>query len=249
MRSLRTSIPFLILAIASGCSRPAQKPAASSELITKHFGTADVLGIIHFEGTPPPRKTLDTGQDPNCGGPVESESVMVDNGRLQNVYVYIKAGAPAGTFAPPKVPAILEQRGCRYIPHVLGIELGRQLQIENDDNTMHNVHAGARVNEGRNLSQDAHATPAITKFDQPELMIPVQCNVHPWMKMYVNVSPNEYFSVSRRDGVYDIGWLPPGTYTVAALHEKLGEKTQQVTIKEKGEQVKIDFTFSAADLH
>ena len=218
-------------------------------MITQHLGTADVLGVIHFEGTPPPRATIDTGQDPNCGGPVKSESVMVEDGRLQNVYVYVKAGAPAGTFAPPHRPAIVEQRGCRYMPHVLGVQVGEKLEIKNGDPTMHNVHAAPRVNEGWNLSQDTDSPPAFTSFPKPELMIPIQCNVHPWMKMYVNVSNNEYFSVSRRDGVYDIGWLPPGTYTIAALHEKLGEKTQTVTVTKNLEQVKLDFTFSAADLH
>lgn len=232
----------------TGCSKPAPPPATGqTQGEAAPLGSAQIFGVVHFEGTPSPPRTIDTAQDPNCKS-VQSESVEVKDEHLQNVYVYIKDGLPSGNYAAPSEPAVLDQQGCRYVPHVVALMVGQELEIRNSDPTMHNVHAAARVNEGWNLSQSEHDKPATTTFAKPELMVPVQCNVHPWMKMYLNIAAHPFFAVSGTDGAFTIRNLPAGTYTVAALHEKLGEKTQKITVKEKGETVKVDFAFSAADV-
>lgn len=185
------------------------------------------------------------GQDPNCGLTAsQSEWVQVTGGKLANVYIYVKSGLPEGRYAPPAERAVLDQKGCRYVPHGLGVMVGQKLRILNSDPTMHNIHPAAKVNDGSNLSQSDHAQPAETSFPKPELMIPVQCNVHPWMKMYLHVSPHPFFAVSAADGSFTIANLPAGTYTIAALHEKFGEQTRQVTVK-NGESVPLEFTFTS----
>lgn len=244
-------IHYWLLAVCllciGGCSKTAEPAKSSQSSAPGVMGSATIKGVIHFDGVAPEPQPLDSSQDPNCAKGLRSESVVVESGRLQNVYVYVKSGLPDGTYPPPQTPAVLDQKGCRYTPHVLGMMVGQKLQILNSDNTMHNVHPSAKVNEGWNLSQAEHAQPAETTFQKPELMMPVQCNVHPWMKMYLHVSPHPFFAVSRADGGYEIGSLPPGTYTIAALHEKLGEKTQQVTINHPGQTVNLEFTFSVTD--
>jgi plastocyanin len=232
---------------AAGCSKTAETAKSSQSAAPGVTGTATIKGVIHFDGAAPEPQPLDTSQDPNCAKDLKSESFAVESGRLQNVYIYVKSGLPDGTYAPPQTAAVLDQKGCRYTPHVLGMMVGQKLQILNSDNTMHNVHPSAKVNEGWNLSQAERANPAETTFHKPELMMPVQCNVHPWMKMYLHVSAHPFFSVSGQDGSYMIVSLPPGTYTIAALHEKLGEKTQQVTISQPGQVVDLDFHFGSTD--
>jgi plastocyanin len=232
------------LLFAGGCSKTTEPSKTSQSTAPGITGTAAIKGVIHFDGQAPEPQPLDTSQDPNCAKDLKSESVVVESGRLQNVYIYVKSGLPDGTYPAPQPTAVLDQKGCRYTPHVLGVMVGQKLQILNSDNTMHNVHPSPKVNDGWNLSQGEHAQPAETTFSKSELMMPVQCNVHPWMKMYLNVSSHPFFSVSGQDGGYVIGSLPPGTYTIAALHEKLGEKTQQLTISKPGETVNVDFTFS-----
>jgi hypothetical protein len=246
LRTLCFSLLFLLL--IGGCSKKSEPSASTAAQTPAVTGSATIKGVVHFSGQAPEPQPLDASQDPNCAPGLKSESVIADEGRLQNVYIYVKQGAPEGSYQVPTVAAVLDQRGCRYMPHVLGIMVGQKLEIRNSDPTMHNVHPSAKVNEGWNLSQGENAQPAVTSFDKPELMMPVQCNVHPWMKMYLHVSRHPFFAVSRHDGTYEVGWLPPGTYTIAALHEKLGEKTKQVTITTKGETVGLDFDFSNADL-
>jgi len=234
---------FFLIAVM-GCSKPAPPPAtAPSEATTARLGSGQISGVIHFEGAPPPRRAIDTEQDPNCRS-VQSEAVEVNDGRLQNVYVYIKDGVPPGKYVPPSEPVVLDQQGCRYVPHVLALMVGQKLEIRNSDPTMHNVHAAARTNEGWNLSQSEHAEPAVTTFSKPETMLPVQCNVHPWMKMYLNISAHPYFAVTGPEGKFQIKGLPPGEYTLAALHEKLGEQTMKVTVRKQ--PVTADFAFAAA---
>lgn len=209
------------------------------------MGAAVVRGTIHFNGQPPAPRAIDTAQDTNCPKDVTSESLQAKDGELKNVFVYIKDGLPDADYPVPP-PATLDQHGCRYVPHVLGVMTGQKLRILNSDPTMHNVHASSRTNESWNISQDQHAQPDERSFSRPELLMPVQCNVHPWMKMYVNVVSHPFFSVSADGGSFEIRNLPVGTYTIAALHEKLGEKTAKITVRD-GEAVKLDFTFSAAD--
>jgi hypothetical protein len=226
-----------------GCSK--QSAPTQQTKLKGETGTAIVRGTIHFTGQPPAPQPIDAAQDANCPAGITSESVQVKDGQLKNVFLYIKDGLPDADYpAPP--PATLDQHGCRYIPHVLGLMTGQKLRILNSDPTLHNVHPSSLMNENWNISQDQHAQAEERSFSRPELLMPVQCNVHPWMKMYVNVVWHPFFAVSAEDGSFEIRNLPAGAYTIAALHEKLGEKTAKITVR-AGEAAKVDLTFSPAD--
>ncbi len=205
-----------------------------------------VTGKIIYKGTPAKQKTIDMSAVPSCAKqyptpPTTDTVVTGPNNTLENVVVYISAGAPDD--AAPNQPAILDQRGCRYSPHVLAFQVGQELKIINDDQTAHNVHTVAKVNKEWNKIQLSGTTAIKETYDKPEF-IRVQCDVHPWMHGALAVLKNSHFSVSGQDGSFTLPNLPPGKYTVRAWHELYGELSQEVTVT--GPETKtLDFVFTA----
>ena len=198
-----------------------------------------ISGIVHFAGKAPERVRIDMSQDPVCSiSTMEnfSEQYVVDHGNLANVYLYVKSGPPAAMNAAPTgpiAPVILDQKGCRYTPHVLAVERDEPVEFRNSDSTMHNIHTMPTVagNQVIDVSQGPGFAPQVRRFHAPELMMPVRCNNHPWMNAFINVSATPFFAVSAADGTFTITGLPAGTYTLGAVHEKLGEQTLQVTVQ------------------
>ena len=205
---------------------------------------ATITGTVHFDGAAPDNPTIDMSNDPACKGDNKAETVVVKDGKLANVFVYVKEGLGNQSFAVPSTPVTLEQDGCRYKPHVAGIMAGQKLEIKNDDPTEHNIHAIGVQNDQWNESQMPKGAPIEKSFDHQEIMLPVKCNQHPWMKMYVNVAANPFFAVTGPDGKFEIKGLPPGDYTLAFVQEKLGEQDQKITLAAK-DQKTLDVSFKA----
>jgi len=206
-----------------------------------------VTGKVTFDGTAPKMAILDVSANPVCqkahaSAPLRSEEVVVNpNGTLKNVFVWVSAGLPDKTWQVPTTPVEIDQNGCEYKPHVIALMAGQPLSIKNSDPTNHNIHPQPSVNQEFNESQ-APGTPAISKtFPRQEIMIPVKCNVHNWMRSYISVVSHPFFAVTGDDGTYTIKGLPPGTYTIEIVHEKYGKQQQQVTVGAK-ESKNLDFT-------
>src|SRR6266568_1898821 len=150
------------------------------------------------------------------GVPTDETVVVNANGTLANVFVYVKSGLLASYTAPaPAGPMTLDQDGCRYHPHVLGIQVGQTLAIKNSDGILHNIKAKAKANRPFNISQPTVMTSSKT-FDKPEVMVALECNVHGWMHAWLGVLPHPFFGVSGGDGSFTVKGLPPGTYTIEA---------------------------------
>src|SRR5581483_4766900 len=203
-------------------------------------------GEVKFEGTAPKPAHIETSQDPLCAKgratPLTTEDIVVGpNGGLANVVIYISDGLASQASQPPQQPAVLEQKGCQYKPHVLALQANQKLSIVNSDQTTHNIHPTPANNREWNMTQP-HGMPMEQTFARQEVAIPVKCNVHPWMKGYIAVLKNPFFAVSDQDGHFEIKNLPPGTYTLTAWQEKLGTTTQKVTIG-AGEAKTLTFTF------
>jgi plastocyanin len=238
------------LLLVAGCGKkeetaeqPAGAPAAAPAATPIDLTTAGtVSGTVNFDGTPPPAAKIDMSQDPACKGTNTAEAVVVNGGRLANVFVYVKDGLGNHTFDIPKEAVTLDQQGCRYHPHMLGVMAGQDLKIVNSDPTTHNIHPQPRDNREWNESQPPQSAPLSKSFAREEILLPVKCNQHPWMKMYINVVKNPYYAVTGADGKFEIKDLPPGDYTLAFVHEKLGEKDQKVTLAAK-ENKTVDETF------
>jgi hypothetical protein len=228
---------------------PTESPAAPVSAAPMEAGS--ITGTIFFKGTPPAVKTIDTSMDPACNltGPskLPTEQFVVKGGKLANVFLYVKSGPPEAMSggAVASAPVVLDQQHCQYVPHVIGVMQGGYVQIRNSDPTMHNIHTMPTDvgNETIDISQGPRGQPVTKQFQRPELMIPVRCNNHPWMNAFINVSATPYFAVSDADGHFELRGLPAGTYTIGAVHEKMGEKTMQVTVTAHA-AAKADFGFA-----
>lgn len=208
-----------------------------------------VTGKVAYAATNDPDVPIRMDADPVCAGlhsqPVHTEKIVASNGNLANVFVYVKSGLPAGMkFGPPSEKKVLDQQGCQYHPHVSGVQVGQTLVIKNSDNVLHNIHAMPEKNAEFNIGQPAPMENERT-FDQEEVMVPVKCDVHPWMSSYLGVLSHPYYAVTGADGSFTIEKLPPGTYTLEAWHEELGTKTMQVTVPESG-TAEANFDFGGA---
>ena len=193
-------------------------------------------------------KTIDMSANPVCtrahaSSPQKSEEVIVnDNGTLKNAFVWIKAGLPDKNWQVPTNAIELDQSGCMYKPHVIGVMAGQNIEIKNADPTNHNIHPLPQTNQEWNESQPPGSAAKMQSFARQEVMIPVKCNIHPWMRAYIGVVSSPFFAVTGDDGTFTIKGLPPGTYTIETWHEKYGTQDQQVTVGAK-ESKTVDFSF------
>ena len=254
------SLVLSLLAVGSSCSSKDPvtngtnaNASADAGPYTGPKGT--ITGVISFNGTPPAPKKIDTGADAACGAAnpnLMTDDTIVKDGKLANVFIYVKDGTVDGgkkigdySWPTPTTAVTLDQNGCHYKPHVMGIQVNQKLSVTNSDKTTHNIHPTPSLNKEWNKTQPVGASPIEETFARPEQLIPVKCNQHPWMKAYIGVTKHPLFAVSNESGAFEIKDVPAGTYTVVAWREggaKGTEKTMQVTVPANG-TAKADFAF------
>ena len=250
---LGTVSALAVAVFAAACSGGAPAPAARTPPPgAKRVDEATagrVSGKVSFEGTVPENAPVKLESDPACvrehPDGLKLDTILVNNGGLENVFVYVKDGLGSYYFDAPSTPVTLDQKGCNYSPHVFGVRAGQTLEIVNSDQTMHNVNAMAKVNPAFNLGQAIQGMKTPKVFTAPEVMVRIKCDVHGWMNAYAGVLNHPYFAVTANGGAFELKNLPAGTYTIEAWHEKLGTSTQSVTIAEK-ETKDVNFSFKAA---
>ncbi len=234
---------FLFLTVScGGGDKAAEAPPAGEPAEKKVEGktpdlsqAGSITGKVSFEGVPPKNARIRMDADPVCikqhSDKVYSDAVIVnENGTLSNVFVWIKTGLEQYTFPTPSEQATLDQKSCLYTPHVIGVQVKQEIKILNSDPTTHNIHPLPKNNREWNQSQRALGNPLIKSFPRSEVMIPVKCNVHPWMKSYVGVVDHPYFMVTGAEGTFELKDVPPGDYVIEAWHEKFGATEQKVTV-------------------
>jgi plastocyanin len=210
-------------------------------------GTSEVSGKITLNGQPAKPKIINMSSEPSCGKlysqpPTTEDVVTGTEGALANVVVYISSSAVPENAASSQ-PETLEQKGCRYTPHVLAVQTNQEMEVVNSDHASHNIHPLPKVNREWNKAQPPGAPPLSERFAREEF-IPVKCNIHPWMHAYIAVLQTSRYAVTGKDGAFALNNLPPGKYTITAWHETYGTQTQEVVI-DGSERKTVNFAFKA----
>jgi hypothetical protein len=244
------ALPFVV-SCGGGEAPKSEAPAAPAKseaaapAAAAPAGGASITGKVSFEGTVPPAEKVKLNADPKCAemhkDGMERQAIHVKEGGLADVLVYVKSPV-SGTYPAPAEPVTLDQKGCDYSPHMVVMQAGQGLKIRNSDDTLHNIHPRPTANEEFNFGQAKQGMEKTRVFDKAEVMIPVGCDVHPWMRAYISVLSNPFFAVTKEDGTFEIKGLPAGDYEVEAFHGKLKSQTQKVTVK-GGEPTPLNFAY------
>src|SRR4029079_8255890 len=253
MNGLRAFFAVALLAAAECHAQqetaPAGPPANAQRVDESKAGT--VAGRVKIEGRVAANTRIDLAADPYCESQNQFgetfENFIVTAGGLENVFVYVKDGLGDYGFDVPTEPVKLDQIGCQYRPHVLGLRVGQKLVIANGDDTLHNVHAMGKSNGEWNKGQALKNMSDTKVFKTREVMVPFKCDVHNWMRSLVGAMDHPYFAVTHDGGTFDLKNLPAGTYTIEAWHERLGHQTQSDTLgAEEFQQLTLTFKAPAA---
>ena len=203
-------------------------------------------GTIKYAGKAANRKVINTSKTPYCvqAGEIRTEDLVVsDQGGLKNVLVHVSRGFIGYGFQAFSKARLVDQTGCRYVPHVVAAMAGQELAVRNSDNTSHNYHFTGIANDEINKTQPSPTTDSVF-LPEPELGASFACDIHPWMRAPVYVLSHPYFAVTGDDGSFEIKGLPPGTYEISFEHERGDMKCapQTVTI-EAGKAAVINAEF------
>ena len=200
------------------------------------FAASTVTGTVTFDGKAPALKPLAMDADPVCAkkhsAPVPNEMLVLGTGNtMGNIMVWVSKGLPAGKTCPaPKTPVVLDQNGCQYKPHVMGIMVGQPYKILNSDGILHNIHTLPKINTPFNQGDAGDGQGSDHDVRQAGGGLPHQVRRPPWMSAYIGVFTHPFFSVTGTDGKFTISGLDPGTYEITAWHERLGTQTASVTV-------------------
>jgi plastocyanin len=249
---LTLAAPFLLAACGGGgqstetaATTMSSGPASTGAAAGAGGGSGSISGKVTFTGTEPAAEKIKTSADPKCQemhkDGLERKAVEVKDGGVANTLVYVKNPPPGGGTAHME-EVVLDQQGCMYHPTMLAVRVGEPIKIRNSDDTLHNIHPRPTKNKEFNVGQPRKGMETIKTFAEEEILIPVGCDVHPWMRSYIAVLSHPYFAVTKDDGSFEIKGLPAGEYEVEANHPKLKTSTAKVTVKD-GDTAKLDLPF------
>ncbi len=259
----RCAIVGMLAALAAGgCSKtPSDKPAPTPKKeqapVPKNVEdrappsetlTGSIQGTVAFKGQVPGPTKIDMSTKPECAEANPTavrHAVQTEDGGLAEVFVYVKEGLPKDKKYPsPSTPVKLDQEGCLYKPRVLGIQTGQTLTLVNSDPFMHNVNAQAKRGSF-NVAMVKPGT-ATKKFKKPEVMVPIECNVHPWMKAWIGVMAHPFFATTSPKGTFKIENIPAGDVVLEFWHPTLGTRSKKITVAgEKMQTVQVEFETSS----
>jgi plastocyanin len=245
---VRPRAGLAVLALAVACGDGAA-PRARTPTPLDHATTGTIAGQVVVDGPVPAMGTVNFGSFGECAsqhdGPVPTGDLVVHDGKVENAFVYVQDGLGDRVFAIPTTPVEIDQKGCLYAPRVAGAQVDQTVRYVNGDALLHNVHGTPKDSSAWNVSLPRRGAQREIRVDHPEVMVSVRCDLHPWMQGWLGVLDHPYFAVTNADGLFTLRDVPPGDYTLAVWHERLGTKTTRVTVAPKG-TAETRFTYTAA---
>jgi hypothetical protein len=251
---LDMSVQLSILSVAAlalvACSGSPSKPdRAAPEPARDAATTGRITGKVVVDGVVAAAAEIRFDADPQCMAIASREArraehlVAREANALQNVFVYVKQGVPAQPHPPPREAVVLDQQQCQFVPRVLGVQVDQPLTIRNSDPLLHTVHGKGAVNDQFNVGTPVQGMEVKRVFRAAEVMVPVTCDMHPWMKAYIGVLDHPFFDVTGESGRFSLAGLPPGAYVIEIWHERLGVRTQEIEVS-AGEAKDLTFTYT-----
>lgn len=234
LRELRLNLLVTASAVAVGWTAAAAEGAAVLKVKVKKDGERCRRTVVKMDA------------DPFCAraheGKVGSEEcIMQKTGELMNAVVFVKDGLGDAKFETPSEPAMLDQHGCMYSPHVQSVMVDQIITVKNSDDTLHNIHSFAEKQRGFNFAQPKKDMTQDVSFKRPEF-VKIKCDVHPWMSAFVAVFEHPFHAVSDKDGACELKDLPAGELTIGVWHEEFGEIEHKITLAD-GETKEIELTY------
>jgi len=206
-----------------------------------------IKGHVKITGKLPGNLVIRMGRDPKCADankgkqPLQETVKATADGSLGNVFVRLEGNFPSTPV--PKTSVVIDQKACFYSPRVVGVRVGQNLEVRNDDNWLHNVHGVSNKDNEFNVGQAKAGITSSFKMKSEEVMLRIGCDVHSWMTAYVGVVTNPYFAVTDAAGAFEITGVPPGTYTIDAWQERFGALKKSVKVT-SGAAATIDFSYT-----
>jgi plastocyanin len=211
------------------------------------FAAGSIEGAVDFTGKPPTPAKLHREADPFCAKkPMTDPSVLVKNGKLENVWVHLTKGAKEAPLPAGAKEVEMDQKDCMYEPRMTVAQVGQKIRAKNGDPVLHNVHTYLGATTVFNKGMPNDKVPAIEYVAKEEGMMKWKCDVHPWMRGFIGISKHPYQAVTGSDGSFKIDNVPPGKYTIESWHEKYGTKTQDITVEE-GKPAKASFKYDGTE--
>ena len=224
---------LVALALAMGCQRGEKAGLPPTPIDPTTIGT--ITGEVRFTGTPPAQTELSFGSVAECKakheGPLLAGDVLVADGKVQNAIVYVSSGLGERVFAVPEEPVVIDQEGCLFVPRVAAAQVGQPIRFLNSDPLAHNVRGKPKAGGGWNLSLGMKGAARTVEVAEPDPLIVLTCDIHPWMKAYLGIFPHPYFAVTGADGRFMLERVPAGEHEITVWHERLGTTTVQVTLE------------------
>ena len=211
------------------------------------LGSATIKGVVNFSGKAPEMKVPKKRKDAEfCKTKeVKYNSVVVDGGKLAETFVRIANDSVKGEYPAPAKRSEIDQVDCMYTPRIQGVIAGQEIDIKNQDGTLHNVHTFKGTETWFNQAQPK-GSPDLSKELEDTKVIKFTCDVHPWMRGFVIVSSHPFFAVSGKDGTFAIEKVPAGKYEVEAWHPHYGLKKATVDVAE-GKTAEVTFAYDGTE--
>ena len=242
----------LVSALAAGLFAvvAVTRPSAEAGAAQAPGGRGTIKGHVRLMGKLPGNPVIRMAADPMCsrmnaGKRVIQETVAASlDGSLANVFVRLQGAFPQT--AVPADPVMIDQRGCVYLPRVVGVRVGQVLQIRNSDALLHNVHSSSSRDNTFNVGQPMAGMVNQFRLKNEEIMLRLKCDLHSWMTAFVGVVTHPYFAVSHEGGTFEIANVPAGTHTIQAWHERYGPLTQTVKVAAGGTTT-VEFSYTGTE--